>query len=168
MSLIKRVRYQHLEAENLGKANVNPPAPVIQDNYEYSKFTVGTDQQFIAWDVPENHVPATDLIVEFEWTCDNATSNGKFVKPTLSYQSFAVGESMAGNHANSPRESEEAYVGGAAWLLQEAHITIPAADFADKHGIVLKLTFETPAGTALDGEPHLKGIALENMEYINR
>ena len=168
MSIVTRAEYLHVEAENLGKANVNPPSPVIQDNYEYSKFTVGVDQQFVAWDVPENHVPDTDMVVEIEWTCDNATSNGKFVKPTLSYQSFAVGESMAGNHANSPRFSEEAYVGGAAWMFQETNITIPAADFADKHGILFKLTFEAPAGTAIDGEPHLKGIAFEHMEYINR
>ncbi len=79
MSIVTRAEYLHVEAENLGKANVNPPAPIIQDNYEYSKFTVGVDQQFVAWDVPENHVPDTDMVVEIEWTCDNATSNGKFI-----------------------------------------------------------------------------------------
>ena len=46
-------------------------------------------------------------------------------------------------------------------------MTIAAADFAGAHGVYFKISFVTPVGAAISGDPHLVGLEVEYLEFPN-
>ncbi len=150
---------KHLNAAALGRPNVDPPNIVIQDNVELLAFTVDTDRVFYDWDVPTEY-DGGDLQIQAEWTNDGGVDdNGLDVKVQIDYQTYGEGDSLAGSHANSPKSIEDTYTSASGWIFHiTGSMTIAAADFAGKHGVSMKISFVTPAGGALTGDPHLKGI----------
>lgn len=159
----------HTAASNIGRPNVNPPAQVIEGNFELLAFTVGTDQVFLFWDVPVDYAGG-DFEIEFEWTNDGGVDDqNKDIKAQISYQIVAVGDVISGNHVNSPRSVEDTYTSASGWVFHiTPPITIPEAEFAAAHGIYMTLTFEAPVGVALTADPHLIGVELEYTKFVNQ
>jgi len=163
-----RTHTEHLPAGALGRPNTNPADPIAVDNTLLMEFDVDTDMLHFTWDVSEHYVTATDLMVRFHWTNDGGVDdNGKNVTAQLSYVAFNAGETVAGNHANSPRTVNDAYTSDAGSISHTTpDITIPAADFAGKHHIHFMVMFVTAPATALTGKPRLDAMELEHTEYI--
>ena len=151
----------HVNAGALGRPNLNPPDIVIQDNIELMSFTVDTDRVFFIWDIP-NDYDGGPIALKVEWTNDGGVDdNGLDVKVQVDYQTYEPGDSVAGSHANSPKSIEDTYTSASGWIMHETgEMSIAAVDFAGKHGITMKVSFVTPAGGALTGDPHLIGIMI--------
>ncbi len=164
-----RMKILHLTAAALGRPNTNPPDIVQQDNTELYAFTVGTDQIYYGWEVSEDYAGG-DLIVNAHWTNDGGVDDqNKDVKLQIDYQAYDDTDAISGNHANSPRTIEDTYLSASGWIMHTTgDITIPAADFAGKHIVALKISFVAPAGTALTAEPHLIALMLEYTAYVNQ
>ncbi len=158
----------HLPAAALGRPNVNPPDIVLQDNTEMLAFTVGTDQLFVSWEVPDTYAGG-DLVVTAHWTNDGGVDdNGLDVKAQVDYQTYDDGEAISGDHANSPKDIEDTYASAAGWIMfTTGAMTIAAADFAGKHIVAMKFSFVAPAGGALTAEPHLLGFMITYNENMN-
>lgn len=163
-----RLEKVHLNAAELGRPNVNPPDIVIQDNIELLAFTVGTDRVFYDWDIPEDY-DSGDIILQAEWTNDGGVDdNGLDIKVQIDYQTYAEGDPVSGNNANSPKSIEDTYTSASGWIFHvTGSMTIATTDFAGKHGISMKASFVAPAGGALTAEPHLKGIQIFYLSKIN-
>lgn len=163
-----RTEIIHLTAAALGLPNTNPPSIVQQDNTELLAFAVGTEQIYYGWEVPEDYAGG-DLIVNAHWTNDGGVDdNGLDVKVQIDYQTYDDGDSVAGNHANSPKSIEDTYTSATGWLMHTTGgMTIAAADFAGKHVVAMKISFVAPAGGALTAEPHLIALMIEYTAYVN-
>ncbi len=152
-------RHLTLEASNLGNPSANPPIGVIQDNVELKRFTLNTDQIFLNFDLTENEYASGDLVIELEWTNDgNVNDETKEVRWQIDFQTVSgEGDNVDGSHANSPYNSgDDTYDSAFGWISHTATITIPAADFAGVHEILMKLSAVTIGdGTPLTSEPHL-------------
>lgn len=160
---------EHLPAAALGRPNVNPPDIVIQDNVELLAFTVDTDRIFYGWEVPEWY-DGGDLNLNVHWTNDGGVDDQNLdVKVQVDYQTFNdQGDSIAGNHANSPKSIEDTYTSASGWIIHTTGMmTIAAADFAAKHIVAMKISFVTPAGGALTGDPHLLAFMIEYAAKIS-
>ena len=164
-----RTEIKHLPASALGRPNLNPPDIVTQDNTEMLAFTVGTDQIFFSWEVPDEYAGG-DLLLSAHWTNDGGVDdNGLDVKVQVDYQTYNDGDAISGNHANSPRDIEDTYTSASGWIMHTTgNITIPAADFAGEHIVAMKISFVAPAGGALTAEPHLLGFMLMYSEEVNQ
>jgi len=145
-----------LPGESLGLPFTDPPTIEDQDNVSLYKFTLDTDKLTHDFELPEDY-HSGDINIAVMWTNDGGVDdNGKFAKWQLDYQTAAMGDAVSGDHANSPKDTEDAYASDSGWIEHHtAAMTIAAADFAGKHHILLKLSAVTPAGTALTCEPHL-------------
>ena len=164
-----RAEVLHLTAAALGRPNTNPPDIIQQDNTEMLAFTVGTDQIYYGWEVPSDYAGG-DLTVQAHWTNDGGVDdNGLDVKLQIDYQTYDDGDAISGNHANSPRDIEDTYASAAGWIMfTTGNITIPAADFAGKHIVALKISFVAPAGGALTSDPHLLALMIMYTAYVNQ
>lgn len=160
---------KHLPASTLGRPNVNPPDIVLQDNTEMLAFTVGTDQIFYSWEVPEEYAGG-DLLLSVHWTNDGGVDdNGLDVKVQVDYQTYNDGDAISGDHANSPKSIEDTYTSASGWIMHTTgNMTIAAADFAGEHIVAMKISFVAPAGGALTAEPHLLGFMITYTEEVNQ
>lgn len=153
---IKRIS---IPADVFGKPNTNPPAVVDQSNVTLYSFTVNTDSATYKFPIPSDYYRG-DISFQVIWTNDGGTDdNGKTVKWQISYQTGTEGDTISGNHANSPKSIQDTYTSASGWIEHHADkMTIAAADFAGKTCIYISLSAITPTGTALTSEPHLMGI----------
>ena len=136
----------------------NPPTLVIQDNALMAAFTIPNDDAFLIFYNPDDWVPGSDLTIEAHWTSGNineVSDNTTTVKWQIDYQVVALGGSIAGSHANSPRFQEVDYDSNTAWLDQIVAVTIPNADLVGFHYVLMKISFQTPGATPLSDDPHL-------------
>ncbi len=158
----------HRAATNLGRPNLNPPDVVIEDNVQLFAFTLNTDIVFGFWDVTQNYAGG-DLIIKVEWTNDGSINEvGDAVKVQIDYQVLTVGQVLSGSHANSPKTTEDTYPNNLGWVFNITEsMTIAAADFVGAHGVYFKLSFVTPGGGAISGDPHLVGLEVEFSEFPN-
>ena len=164
-----RAEIIHLTAAALGRPNTNPPSIVQQDNTELLAFTVGTDQIYYGWEVPEDY-DSGDLIIRAHWTNDGGSDDQNLdIKVQVDYQTYnEQGDSVAGNHANSPKSIEDTYLSDSGWIIYTTgDMTIEAADFATEHIVALKISFVAPAGGALTCDPHLVALMIEYTAKVN-
>lgn len=145
-----------IPADQLGRPNTNPPTVVDQGNLTLYSLTVNTDKVTYKLTIPYDYVGG-DIYIIVGWTNDGGVDdNGKNVKWQMDYQTGDDGDSLDGNHANSPKSVEDTYASASGWIMHHtAAATIGASDFSGKHAINIKLSAVTPAGTALTAEPHL-------------
>jgi len=157
-----------LPAENIGRSQANTPVIVENDNLQYLSFAMG-DEVFIKFPVPTNYVSG-GVIITPVWTNDGGVDDlNKDVKCQIDYQVAATGEATDGNHANSPRSQEDTYTSVAGWIEHRFEgITIPDAEIDIMECIFIKLSFIAPVGVALTCNPHLIGICLTYLGYLNR
>ena len=143
-------------AEEFGMPSSNSPAVIDQGNVTLYGFTLNTDNMTYKFMIPKDY-SGGDIEFNPVWTNTGITSdNTKEVKWQLDYQVFEIGEVMDGSHNNSPKSIEDAYASGSGWVPHQTDaMTIAAADFQGKTGILLKLSAITPSGTPITGEPNL-------------
>ncbi len=166
---ITRSHYEHIQAGKFGRPNTNPPDIVTVDNALLLEFDVNTDIVHYKWEVSEHYVTGTDLTINFHWTNDTGVDdNGKNVKIELYYLPVSDGDVLSGSHGNSPRHIDDAYTSDLGSVFHTTEdITIPAADFAGKHQIEMKIMFVTADATALTGKPRLDSMRMGYTEYID-
>lgn len=162
-----RNHYDHIPAGTFGRPNTNPPDVVTVDNTLLLEFDVNTDIVHYKWEVATHYVPGTDLVIQFHWTNDTGVDdNGKNVKIQVEYLAVEDGDVLSGSHANSPRHIDDAYTSDLGSVFHTTGvITIPAADFAGKHELQMKVMFVTADATALTGKPRLDAMMLTYTEY---
>lgn len=163
-----RTEILHITASALGRPNTNPPTTVLQDNTEMMAFTVGTDQIFYGWEVPEEY-DSGDLVLNIHWTNDGGTDDQNLdVKVQIDYQTYADGDAISGSHANSPKSIEDTYTSASGWIMHSSgNMTIAAADFVTEHIIAMKISFVAPAGAALTSDPHLLALMVAYTAKVN-
>ncbi len=165
---VTRQHHEHVPAGTFGRPNTNPPDIVTVDNSLLLEFDVNTDIVHYKWEISEHYVPGTDLLIQFHWTNDGgADDNTKNVKIQVEYLAVEDGDLISGSHANSPRHIDDAYTSDLGSVFHTTGIiTLPAADFAGKHQIEMKIMFVTADATALTGKPRLDCMLFEYTEYI--
>lgn len=165
---VTKTEHEHLSTGLLGWPNISPPSIVIQDNTKMLAFTVNSDDFFYAWTVPDDYAGG-GLKVVIHWTNDGGVDdNGKNIKFQLSYQVYSDGDSIAGDHANSPKTADDTYTSDVGWGPHTSpFMTIAHADIAGKHAISIRGMFITADPTALTCEPHLLSVGLEFEAYVN-
>ncbi len=165
---VTRAHHEHVPAGTFGRPNTNPPDIVTVDNSLLLEFDVNTDIVHYKWEISEHYVPGTDLLIQFHWTNDGgADDNTKNVKIQVEYLAVEDGDLISGSHANSPRHIDDAYTSDLGSVFHTTGIiTLPAADFAGKHQIEMKIMFVTADATALTGKPRLDCMLFEYTEYI--
>ncbi len=164
-----RSHTEHVQAGKFGRPNTNPPDIVTVDNSLLLEFDVNTDRVFYKWEVSEHYVSGTPLDLFFHWTNDGGTDdNTKNVKIQVDYLPVSDGEVLSGSHANSPRHIDDAYTSASGSVFHTTDaITIPAADFAGKHQIEMKIMFVAADATALTGKPRLNAMMITYTEYVD-
>lgn len=169
MSVITYEKFVHLPTGLLGRANISPPTIVVQDNVKLLAFTVNTERFFYTWRIPNDYAGG-DLDIYFHWTNDGDTDDlNKNVRAQVDYQVFSDGDSIAGSHASSPKNVNDAYTSALGWIFHTTGaMTIAAADFAGEHMVAMKGSFVTAPATVLSCEPHLVALMLGYTAYVNR
>jgi len=160
-------RTDQLDIDRLSRPAVNPPTVVVQDNTPMLEFTVDTDVVLLNLPIPDKYAGIGGINFYVMWTNDGGVDdNGKAVKVQMSYQTSAVGETIAGSHANSPKSIEDTYTSATGNLLHKTDLmNIAQADLAGKDCIHIKIMFITPAGAALTCEPRMLGMCIEYTAY---
>ncbi len=169
VSAVTRSHTEHIQAGAFGRPNTNPPDIVTVDNALLLEFDVDTDIVHYKWEVSEHYVVGTDLAINFHWTNDTGVDdNGKNVKIQLEYLAVTDGDVLSGSHANSPRHIDDAYTSDLGSVFHTTgDITIPAADFAGKHQLEMKIMFVTADATALTGKPRLDAMMVTYTETVD-
>jgi len=164
-----RLHYDHIPAGTFGKPPANSPEVVTVDNTKLLEFDVNTDSVHYKWKIGEHYVPGTDILIQFHWTNDTGVDdNGKNVKIQVEYLAVNDGDVLSGSHANSPRHIDDAYTSDLGSVFHTTgEITIPAADFAGKHEMQMKVMFVTADAVALTGKPRLDAMMITHTEYID-
>lgn len=155
-----------VSSDEFGRPNTNPPNIVTQDNIQLLSFTIDTDSAFYKFPVPSDYASG-DMVFEVIWTNDGGSDdNGLAVKWEIGYQVGDEGDQVSGSHANSPKSSEDTYVGTTGWVEHHTNlITIGVGDFTGEDCVFLKLSAITPVGTELSCEPHLIGMCFIYTAY---
>ena len=168
MSVIYRSRLVSVPADAFGRPNLNPPTVVDVDNVTLYSFVLNTDKVTFKLPVPYDY-RSGDFEFWVVWTNDGgADDDGRNVKWQLDYQTATEGDPVNGNHANSPKTVEDAYVGAVGHIEHHTDImTIGSADFAGKLCVYLKLSAVTPTAPALTCDPHLIGVCFRYQVKIN-
>jgi hypothetical protein len=148
-----------IPAEEFGKPKTNPPEVVDQGDVTLYAFTVNTDKMTYKFPIPSDYAGG-DMEFLVIWTNDGGVDdNGKAAKWQLDYQVSGEGDSVDGDHGNSPKSVEDTYTSASGWIEHHtAAMTIGSPDFTGKLCILLKISAVTPTGAALTCEPHLIGI----------
>lgn len=161
--------HKHLPTGVLGKKSIAPPDVVVQDNTKMLTFTVDTDDFFYSWEIPADYAGG-DLGIVFHWTNDGGVDDlNKNVKARIDYQVFSEGDSIAGSHANSPKNADDTYTSASGWVPHTTPVmTIAKADFIGEHEMTLRGSFVTADPTVLTCEPHLISVGVIYNAYVNR
>ena len=148
-----------IPAEEFGRPFTNPPTVVDQGNLTLYAFTLNTDHMTFKFPVPSDY-DSGGLSFFVIWTNDGGIDdNGRNVKWQISYQVASEGDSVDGNHANSPKSVEDAYASALGWIEHHTGLrTIAHGDFIGKFCVFLDLSALTPTPPALTCEPHLIGV----------
>lgn len=158
---------KQLDIDALTKPPVNPPTVVTQDNTIMLEFTVDTDELYKNFPVPDDYAQTGGLGFHVMWTNDGGVDdNGLNVKVQLSNQTSAVGDSIAGNHANSPKTTEDTYTSASGHILHRTEVmTIAHADVSGMNCVHVQIMFVTPAGGALTCDPRMLGMCVVYTAY---
>ena len=160
-----RGRYTHREHLGVGTFRIpaaGAPANNVQDNTAMLGFNQNdTEDAYTSWEVPSRYAGG-DLGVQMHWTNDGGIDdNGKNVRWEVNYQTMDDGDSVAGNHASSPKVIDDTYTSATGYLMHTSPMAaIAAADFAAAHEIRIRLTALAAAPVQLTGESQLTGILL--------
>lgn len=160
-------RTHQLDIDRLVRPAVSPPDVVVQDNTTMLEFTVDTDEVYLNLPIPDDYAQTGGLNINAMWTNDGGLDDsGKTVKVQIAYQTSAIGESVAGSHANSPKTKEDTYTSNTGNLLHQTDtMNVAHADISGKACIHMKIMFITPTGTALSCSPRLIGMCITYTAY---